>query len=335
MNTRYLHFNERDLALAGEMIRSGELVAFPTETVYGLGANALDECAVRKSYAVKGRPADNPLIVHVCDKSQIYDVASEVSSYAEKVIERVMPGPITIVLPKRALISDVVTAGLPSVAVRMPVSEEARSFLRAAATPVSAPSANLSGRPSPTTWQRVREDMDGRIAAVLCGAPCKVGIESTVLDLSRERPVVLRPGAVSAEFLSSLLGVEVTVLSDPTSKVNSPGVRYKHYSPKVPMVLELEGDVDKLAAYYDRKVAEGCNPVLWVRDAKRFGSRHTAFMGLTAEDAAANLYETMRSLETRYDFIIASFCPRRGGYDTPASQGVLDRLMRACGHNVI
>ncbi len=336
MNTSYLHFNERDLARAGELIRSGKLVAFPTETVYGLGANALDSDAVKSIYAAKGRPADNPLIVHVFDKAQIFDIAAELGDYAKRVIDCVMPAPITIVLPKNSLISDVVTAGLPSVAVRMPLSQQARSFLRAAAVPVAAPSANLSGRPSPTCWQRVREDMDGRISAVLCGEACTVGIESTVLDLTQPVPLVLRPGAVSAEYLSELLGVNVEVLSDPTSKVNSPGVRYKHYAPKVPMVLDLDDDVDKLCAFYDAKLAEGFRPVLWVHQPHRFGNRRAVEMGADDLQAAANLFETMRLLEQDYDFIIASFCRRKGGaYDGPAGRGVLDRLMRACGHNVI
>lgn len=336
MKTRYLHFNERDLALAGELIRSGELVGFPTETVYGLGADALNENAVKKTFEVKGRPSDNPLIVHIYDKAQIYDIASEVNAYAQTVVEKVMPGPITIVLPKRNVVKDVVTAGLPSVAIRMPLSLQARKFLRAAAVPISAPSANLSGRPSPTTWQRVKDDMDGRIAAILCGESCQVGIESTVLDLSRQQPVVLRPGAVSAEYLSQLLGTQVDVLTDPTSKVNSPGVRYKHYAPKVPMVLELDGDVQKLTDYYDKKVAEGYNPVLWAHDTHLFGQRHAVDMGVNDVYAAAALYETMRKLETQYDFIIASFCQRKNFlYDGPASRGVLDRLIRACGHNII
>ena len=336
MQTEYLQFNKRDLSHAGELIRAGELVAFPTETVYGLGANALDENAVAKTYAAKGRPSDNPLIVHICDKSQIYDIASEINDYAKTVIERVMPAPITIVLPKRSVIKDVVTAGLPSVAIRMPQSAEARQFLRAAAVPVSAPSANISGRPSPTTWQRVREDMDGRIAAMLCGAPCEVGIESTVLDLSRQEPIILRPGAVSAEHLSQLLGVQVKLLTDPDSKVNSPGIRYKHYAPKVPMVLALDDDFDKLCAFYDQKVAEGYNPVLWAHDPLRFVGRNAVSMGLDDGDAATKLFETMRMLETKYDFIIAEFCQSKNGiYDGPASRGVLDRLLRACGHNLI
>lgn len=336
VKTKYLQFNDRDLAIAGELIRAGELVAFPTETVYGLGADALDAEAVKRTYVAKGRPVDNPLIVHIYDKAQIYDLASEVNEFAVKVIEHIMPAPITVVLPKRDVISGVVTAGLPSVAIRMPLSEQARRFLKEARVPVSAPSANLSGRPSPTTWQRVSDDMDGKIAAILCGEPSRVGIESTVLDLSRDDPVILRPGAVSAERLTELLGVPVDILRDPASKVNSPGVHYKHYAPSVPMALELDGNFDKLCDFYDKKAAEGRNPVLWVHQPLRFGQRHAVEMGDSDAEVAANLYEMLRTLEKQYDYIIASFCWRKGSlYDGPASQGVLDRLMRACAHNVI
>ncbi len=331
MKTRYLQFNKKDMALAGELIRRGELVAFPTETVYGLGANAFDEQAVKNTYLAKGRPSDNPLIVHIWDKSQVFDIAREVSQDALKVIENVMPAPITIVLPKKDVIGDSITAGLDTVAVRMPLSVQAREFLHSASVPVTAPSANLSGRPSPTTWQRVAEDMDGRISAVLCGDDCAVGIESTVLDLSRDEPVILRPGAVGAKQLSELLGKQVKILTDPNSKVNSPGVRYKHYAPNVPMVLDLSEDATKLAEFYDAKVKEGYHPVLWVRFPERFSGKNVYPMGTKIDDAAHGLYEHMRILERTYDFIIASVCPSDEGLGV----GVLDKLVRASGHNLI
>lgn len=336
MKTKYLQFNTKDLALAGRLIRQGELVAFPTETVYGLGANALDEQAVKNIFLAKGRPSDNPLIAHVWDKSQIYEIASEISADAQKVIDRFMPGSITIVLPKKDVISGVVTAGLNTVAVRMPRSTEAREFLRYANVPVAAPSANLSGRPSPTTWQRVQEDMDGKIAAILCGEACDVGIESTVLDLSREEPIILRPGAVSAKHIQEALNKPVQILTDPTSKVNSPGVRYKHYAPKVPMVLDLTDDYKKLCAYYDQKVAEGYNPVLLVHHPFRYGHRNALSMGMDIEDVARGLYERLRYLETRYDFIIASFCNEEGTlYGGEIGLGIIDRLTKAAGGNII
>ena len=330
MNTKYLQFNDKDLEIAGELIRRGELVAFPTETVYGLGANALNVNAVRSTYVAKGRPSDNPLIVHVYDRKQIYDVARTVSADAEKIINNLMPASLTIVLPKKAIIDDCITAGLDTVAIRMPKSAEARAFLRSANVPVTAPSANVSGRPSPTTWQRVGEDLDGKIAAILCGSNCDVGIESTVLDLSRDEPLILRPGVVTPEQIEEVLGKKVTVVTNPESKVNSPGVKYKHYAPKVPMALELDGDGVKLASFYDGLVAKGYNPVLLVERPTEFGGRNTRLIGLTDEDVAKNLFENLRVLETEYDYIIASFSSK-----TQLAESILNRLTRSAGQNII
>ena len=330
METKYLQFNSADLTLAGELIRKGCLVAFPTETVYGLGANALDESAVKSIYVAKGRPSDNPLIAHVWDKSQIYEIAREVSSDAEKAIQAFMPDSITIVLPKKDVVPDAVTAGLDTVAIRMPRSVQAREFLRYARVPVAAPSANLSGRPSPTSWQRVQEDMDGRVAAILCGDACDVGIESTVLDLSHNEPIILRPGAVTPEQIQRVLGKSVQVLTDPKSKVNSPGVRYKHYAPKVPMVLDVSGDASKLTAYYDGLVQQGFNPVLLVEQPQVYGNRNVYPIGNTDEQVAQSLFENLRILEQQYNYIIASFTS-----STAFGQSILNRLVRAAGSNII
>lgn len=330
METLLLQFNSEHLRLAGELIRRGSLVAFPTETVYGLGANAWDEQAVRSTYAAKGRPSDNPLIVHVWHKSQIGEVAAYISPDARKVIDGIMPAPLTVVLPKNRSVSDAITAGLDTVAIRMPLSVQARDFLRAADVPVTAPSANLSGRPSPTTWQRVRDDMDGRIAAILCGNRCAVGIESTVLDLSGERPLILRPGAVSPDRIGELLGKRVDVLTDPTSKVNSPGVRYKHYAPKVPMALDLSGDADKLCRYYDELVRQGYSPVLLVEQPSLYGNRNVWSIGDSDEEVARNLFENLRILECRYDYIIASFSST-----TQMADSILNRLARSAANNII
>ena len=246
MITQYLQPTTEGFTRAGELIRQGQLVAFPTETVYGLGANAFDVKAVRSTFAAKGRPSDNPLIVHVYCKEQIYQVARRVTPDAEKIIDSLMPASITIVLPKRDVIDDCITAGLDTVAIRMPKSAEARAFLEACNVPVTAPSANASGRPSPTTWQRVKDDMDGKIAAVLCGQPCEVGIESTVLDLSSDIPLVLRPGVVTPQQIEQILGKPVTVVTDPKAKVNSPGVRYKHTRPRYRWRLTCRATLRKL-----------------------------------------------------------------------------------------
>lgn len=330
MQTKLLQFTDEDLRIAGQLIRDGKLVAFPTETVYGLGANALDVAAVKSTYVAKGRPSDNPLIVHVWHKEQILDIAEYISPDAEKVIDNLMPGSVTIVLPKKSVIDDCITAGLPTVAIRMPLSVQAREFLRYADVPVTAPSANTSSRPSPTTWQRVAEDMDGKISAILCGDNCQVGIESTVLDLTGDEPRILRPGVVTSEMLSELLGKPVPVITDPKSKVNSPGVKYKHYAPNVPMALDLTADTQKLADYYDKLVAEGRNPVLMVEHPELFGARNTWQIGQTDQAVAQNLFENLRLLEKQYDYIIASYSSH-----TEFADSILNRLIRSASHHVI
>ena len=330
MQTKLLNFTDEHLALAGKLIRDGQLVAFPTETVYGLGANAFDEQAVMSTFAAKGRPSDNPLIVHIYDKSQVWQIARHVSDDAQKIIDQIMPASLTIVLPKKDNISNAITAGLDTVAIRMPKSMEARKFLEACQVPVTAPSANTSSRPSPTTWQRVAEDMDGKIAAILCGEPCQVGIESTVLDLTHDEPLILRPGVVTPEQIESVLGKPVRVLTNPKEKVNSPGVKYKHYAPKVPMALDLSGDTTKLCNLYDTLVAQGQNPVLLVEDVAAFGSRNTHPIGTTDQQVAQNLFENLRILEQKYNYIIASYTSK-----TSFAESILNRLTRSASNNII
>lgn len=330
MITEFLQFNDNDLERAGKLIREGQLVAFPTETVYGLGANAFDEKAVKSTYAAKGRPSDNPLIVHVWEKAQIFEIAKTVTADAEKIIDKLMPASITVVLPKKSVIPDCVTAGLDTVAIRMPRSFEARQFLKYCQVPVTAPSANTSSRPSPTTWQSVQEDMEGKISAILCGSTCEVGIESTVVDLCGDVPVVLRPGIVTPEMLESVLEKCVRVVTNPKEKVNSPGVRYKHYAPKVPMVLELNGDVDKLLAFYNKQVEQGNNPVLLVERPQDFAGCNTHPLGQTDDEVARNLFENLRYLEKRYGYIIASYTSK-----TSFAESVLNRMVRSASNNIL
>lgn len=330
LETKYLQFSNEDLTLAGKLVREGKLVAFPTETVYGLGANALDEVAVKSTYAAKGRPSDNPLIVHVWCKQQIFDIAQTVNADAEKIIDNVIPASITIVLPKKSVIPNCVTAGLSSVAIRMPKSEEARKFLKFCQVPVSAPSANTSSRPSPTTWQAVKEDMDGKIDAILCGSPCEVGIESTVVDLCGETPLILRPGIVTPEKLQEVLGKPVRVVTNPKEKVNSPGVRYKHYAPNVPMVLNLDGDRQKLVDFYQKVAEQGSNPVLLVEHPEDFCGLNVHPIGTTDLEVAQNLFENLRKLEKQYGYIIASFTSK-----TSFAESILNRLIKSCSHNIL
>ncbi len=330
MQTKYLTFSDQHLQQAGHLIREGNLVAFPTETVYGLGANALDEQAVLSTFVAKGRPSDNPLIVHVWSKSQIPQIAKSISDVAQKVIDQLMPAPLTIVLPKQPTISNAITAGLDTVAIRMPMSKQARDFLQACQVPVTAPSANISGRPSPTNWQRVAEDMDGKISAILQGDPCQVGIESTVLDLSGDAPRILRPGIISPQQISAVIDMPVTVITNPKDKVNSPGVRYKHYAPKVPLALNLDGDRKKITDFYQQLVQMGHNPVLLVADVEHYLGYNCWPIGKTNQQVAQNLFENLRLLENNYSYIVASFV----GVG-PLADSILNRLIRSAGNNIL
>ena len=229
---------------AASFIRSGETAAFPTETVYGLGADAFNATAVRKIFEAKGRPADNPLIAHIADIREVDRVADFSSKTARRLAERFFPGPLTLVLPKRTEVPPVVTAGLDTIAVRVPEHEAAQAFLRACACTVAAPSANRSGRPSPTTWQAVLEDFDGRIPCVLRGEPSVVGLESTVIDCTTDIPRVLRAGGVTLEALREVVP-DMQGPQDTTGGVpRSPGIRHRHYAPAARVVL-----VDKVALY--------------------------------------------------------------------------------------
>jgi L-threonylcarbamoyladenylate synthase len=215
---------------AAEMIRRGGLVAFPTETVYGLGADVFNEDALRRIFEAKQRPPDNPLIVHISDISQIGELAGSVNSNAKKLIGAFFPGPLTIVLKKRENISGLATAGLETVGIRMPSFPIAHEFLAKCETPVAAPSANLSGRPSPTTWQAVREDLEGRIDCILRGDPTEIGLESTVVDCTAEEPVILRRGSTSLEMLRTVVpAIRNIAAADELRR--SPGTRHKHYAP--------------------------------------------------------------------------------------------------------
>jgi L-threonylcarbamoyladenylate synthase len=224
-------------ARAAALLRSGQLVAFPTETVYGLGALALDAAAIARLFRAKGRPADNPLIVHIADRAQLPAVVRRVPAAAAKLMAAFWPGPLTLVLPRARGIPDAVTAGLDSVGVRLPEHPVALAFLRAVAAPVAAPSANRSGRPSPTRWQDVLADLDGRIAGVLRGAPSRVGLESTVVDCRGRPPVVLRPGAITLEQLRHVVPGVRPYAPRGGSAARSPGLRHRHYAPRARVVL--------------------------------------------------------------------------------------------------
>lgn len=342
MTTERLTTELGDILKAGEIIRRGGLVAFPTETVYGLGANALDAEAVKSVYAAKGRPSDNPMIVHISDIKELYPLIKGgkegISEYAMKAAGRIWPGPLTMIFPKSGMVPDVTTGGLDTVAVRMPSNETARRLIAAADRPIAAPSANLSGRPSPTTAEDVIEDMDGRIDAVIMGEQCDVGIESTVLDLTGEIPTILRPGVITAEILEEVLGCKVAyykalleqpaAAADPADGVadtdfrpRSPGMKYRHYSPKARVRL-----VDAAGEGVRTKVRE------LELEAEREGLKH-AFIdyGEDARKAAHDLFADLRELDRQgYDIIFIMTLEQSGfGFS------VMNRMLKSAGYDVV
>ncbi len=245
-------------SVAADVILHNNVVAFPTETVYGLGANAFESDAVKKIFEAKGRPSDNPLIVHIAEMGQLPSVVAKIPSYAEKLMEKFFPGPLTLVLPKNKNISSFATAGLQTVGVRIPNHSIAKKFLTECGVPVAAPSANISGKPSPTTWQAVKFDMDGKISCILKGNPSRVGVESTVVDCAGSSPVILRAGGVTLEQLREIIPSTRIGKHHIDGKAKSPGVKYRHYSPMayVFIVSGIEETVPmKSSAYIGLRVS--------------------------------------------------------------------------------
>lgn len=329
---------------AALILRSGGLVAFPTETVYGLGANAFDREALAGIFRVKGRPRDNPLIVHIADPKTVFQLAAEVPRKAINLMETFWPGPLTIILPKIPLIPDEVSAGLNSVALRMPAHPVALELIREAGIPVAAPSANLSGRPSPTTAGHVLKDLGALIDAVLDGGPADLGLESTVLDLTADVPAILRPGGVTPEEISRVIGeLQLdSVLAQEhnldTAPVRSPGMKYKHYAPEAPVVI-IEGESLKAARrlgellrqYRDEGKKVGV--LAYEEDADLYGCGEVIIVGRRREPAgvAARLYSALRRFdELGVDVILAEGMEPKG-----LGLAIMNRLYRAAGGSVI
>jgi L-threonylcarbamoyladenylate synthase len=306
----------RSPARAAAILRRGEPVAFPTETVYGLGAPAFDGRAIRKIFRAKGRPFDNPLIAHIASASQLGLLASRVTPSAKKLMDRFFPGPLTVILPKKEDVPASATAGLDTIGIRMPASSIAREFLKHCGFPVVAPSANRSGRPSPTTWQAVREDLGGRIACILRGPPAYLGLESTVVDCTGRSPVVLRSGAITLEMLRGV--VPSTRMHEPLADepARSPGMKHRHYAPRAKVVL-----VDEIedAPRSDDTAFIGLRPPLF---ATGFGL--VALAG-GVEEYARVLFRFFRECDASG---IRSICCERVP-DKGLGRALMDRLRRA------
>jgi len=324
----------------GEILRRGGLVAFPTETVYGLGANALNGNAVASIFEAKGRPADNPLIVHIARWEQVYRLAHKVPPQARLLAERFWPGPLTLVFARHPRVPLVVTAGLQTVAVRMPAHDVALRLLEAAGVPVAAPSANLSGRPSPTRPEDVIEDMCGRIQAIIDGGCCRVGIESTVLDITSSPPVILRPGGLTVEQLQVFLP-DVKVYKPEergSTPLPSPGLKYRHYAPRAPLYLykgEREAVRDALLQRLRQESAAGSKVglLLYLPIPGELPATLVKVLGKqgNVEEAAASLFSSLREFDrVGVDMILAEGTSEEG-----MGLALMDRLSRAAGENVI
>ena len=347
MKTLILKTTEEDIQRAAEIIKDGGLVSFPTETVYGLGADALNSDAVRKIYEAKGRPSDNPTIVHIADVSDLKNLTPEITSDMEKLAEAFWPGPLTMVVPRLPEVPNVTTGGLETVGVRIPLEDVARDLIRKSNRPIAAPSANLSGSPSPTAWEHVKQDMDGRIDAIIAGGTCRHGIESTVVDMTGETPCVLRPGVITPEMIALVLGKEVGV--DPAllaleegvesaETPKAPGMKYKHYAPKARVTIydggcREGGDAQDYSDGDAQDSDGGAVRDAMQRDAaelERQGKKVVILDFDNEEDAARNLFAALRKADDDgAEHILIAAVSREGiGF------AVMNRMLKAAGYNV-
>ena len=319
-----------------EILKRGGLAAIPTETVYGLAANAFDGEACANIFKAKGRPGDNPLIVHICDMEMLSDVVSEVPEGARLLAEKFWPGPLTIIMKKSGEIPMVTSANLPTVAVRFPAHPVAREIIKKTGLPLAAPSANLSGSPSPTTFQHCVNDLMGRVDAIIDGGPCSVGVESTIISLAGERPVLLRPGYVTLEQLRETIGeVELSkaVLEklDEGEKVLSPGMKYKHYAPKAAVSL-VKGSSEKYVNFVNEHAGEGVYALCFDEEAPVLKTK-TVTYGSEFSDAeqAEHIFEALRELDSLGAKRVFAHSPKITG----VGLAVYNRLVRAAGFDVI
>lgn len=337
---RFYVFSEQDeseILKAGEILRNGGIVAIPTETVYGLAANAHDESAIRRVFEAKGRPQDNPLIVHISCLEEIEGIVEDFPDSAKMLAGKFWPGPFTMILKRSDRIPASVSAGLDTVAVRMPADPIARAIIKAAGVPLAAPSANLSGSPSPTSAARTLEDMDGRVDGVVVSHDCEIGVESTVISLVGEKPRLLRPGAVTLEQLKEILPdieVDKAVLRQPDlgAPVASPGMKYKHYAPKTDIYL-VEGNSDQFISYLNSmKTSEPFAALCFEEEANQLDCK-TVVLGseFSKESEAKTLFEALRKIDEIGVLKAFAHAPEKSG----VGLAVYNRLIRAAGFKVI
>ena len=328
---------EKDIEAAAAILRAGGLVGIPTETVYGLGANGLDPAAVRRIFEAKGRPQDNPLILHIPDPSWLERYCRDVPAAARRLAEQFWPGPLTMILPRRALVPDEVTCGLETVGVRCPDHPVTLAISRAAGVPVAAPSGNRSGRPSPTCARHMLEDMEGRIQAVVDGGPCGVGVESTIVDLTLPVPRLLRPGGLPLEALEAVLGRvdvdrAVTAPLSPGEKPRAPGMKYRHYAPQAPVTV-VTGDGAATAAYIRRQAGANTGVICFGEYRDRFPGCTVRSIGPAGDrgEQARRVFDALRSFDGTPVTAIFAQCPGEEGLGL----AVANRLKKAAGFQIV
>ncbi|MBR5587115.1 MAG: threonylcarbamoyl-AMP synthase [Clostridia bacterium] len=329
--TKIISTSLQELAEAGEVIKSGGLVIFPTETVYGLGADGLNPDAVKNIFRAKGRPSDNPLILHVSDM-EMAEKIGEINPNAKKIMEKFWPGPITVIVAKKDVVPTEVTAGLDTVAIRMPSNPVAKKLIEFAQTPVAAPSANLSGKPSPTTFRHSFCDMNGRVDMIIDGGDCDIGIESTVVDTTSTPPTVLRPGGITAEMLAELFpDVEVEEHKKEGTEgytPKSPGMKYKHYAPDAQVILYTTED--KLAADLEEFKKQGKKVGLFKKDDLALSADIDISWGNDTADLAKRLFCSLRRFDELGAEVILCQLPEKSGM----WRGVYNRLYKSAGFDV-
>lgn len=334
---------------AGAILRAGGVVAFPTETVYGLGANALDEEAAKKIYAAKGRPSDNPLIIHIGEIEDVGHIASNLSTKTEMVMKTFWPGALTLVLEKKDCVPQGTTGGLDTVAVRMPSHKMARDIIGAGGGYIAAPSANVSGRPSPTKGEHVIEDMEDRIDMIVVNDTVEIGVESTILDMTVDPPQILRPGAITREMLMDVIGyveLDKGLALDSKEAPKAPGMKYRHYAPKATLSI-LEGDNPNRVKYIQGEIQsrnqglQGIGIITREQNKEMYeslkkennGKIHIISLGddSKAEEIASNLYKVLRD----FDKIEVSHIYSESFWDMEMSEAIMNRLNKAAGYNIV
>lgn len=333
--------NTEELRVVCNLIRNGEIIIFPTETVYGIGANALDENAVGKIFAAKGRPSDNPLIVHLADRNKIEDVAQDITEVEQELIDNFMPGPFTLILKRKPIIPDIVTAGLDTVAVRIPENIIAKGIITYSGVPIAAPSANISGKPSGTKIEDIRKELEGKVSAIIDGGETKIGLESTVVKVVDEVPVVLRPGKVTPEQIKEVIGqvrIDKNILGtlNKDEVVESPGMKYKHYAPETSCKLVYcKDELDQI--FYLKKFIkqyDGDVVVIGVEEHKeKLFLDDERFISIgkkdNLEEYARNIFSALR----KADKIKSSKIIIEGVKMEGLGYAIMNRLIRTCEHD--